>query len=474
MTVARQVAWNTAAQTAARFGVLGLGVVTTGLLTRHLGVSSYGDYIIVSVYVSLFAVLFDWGIPTMLARELPRVGEPDELVSKALALRVTLAVPVSLLAGAIAFLLYGGDGDEQARNGILIALPTIFAVSVLNTLNPIFQVRLKMDRVAAAEIAAQSIGAVVIILLVLADRSFYELVLATVFTSALYAFLVYLFARPLARLRLSFDVAVWRRLLRVALPLGVAVVVGTIYFRADALILSLLKGSHDVGIYGVAYRFYEMTIPFPAFFLAPVFPLLSAAAISAAGPAEFIQLLQRSFDVLVIAAVLVVAVTLPLAPDMVRLVAGDSFADSTLPLRILMLGAAFSFLASLFLFALIALDRQQRVLLLTLVALVVNLALNFALIPSFGYTAAAAIATGTQFVIVAGALYLVWRYSGFVPGSRVAVRAAIAGAAVLGALAVTPTPFAVSLAGGAILYGGLLLALRVDRELELGQLLRRA
>jgi O-antigen/teichoic acid export membrane protein len=474
MTVARQVAWNTVSQTAARAGVLGLGVVTTTLLTRYLGVSSYGDYIIVSVYISLFAVVFDWGIPTMLARELPRVENPDELVGKALALRLTLAVPVSLAAAAFAFLLYGGEGEEQARNGILIALPTIFAVSVLNTMTPVFQVKLKMDRVAAAEIGSQTLGAALIVALVVADRSFYELVLATVVSSAAYALLVYLFSRPLARTRLSVDLGVWKRLLRVALPLGVAVVVGTIYFRADALILSLLKSSHDVGIYGVAYRFYEMTIPFPAFFLAPVFPLLSAAAISEAGPAEFVQLLQRSFDVLVVAAVAVVAITLPLAPDLVRLVAGESFADSTLPLRILMLGAAFAFLASLFLFALIALDRQQRVLLLTLVALVVNLALNFALIPSFGYTAAASIATGTQFVIVAGALLLVSRYTGFVPNLRVTVRAAIAGAAVLAALAVLPTPFAVSLAVGIVLYGMLLLALRIDRELDLAQLLRRA
>jgi O-antigen/teichoic acid export membrane protein len=474
MTVARQVAWNTIAQTTARFGVLGLGVITTGLLTRYLGVDRYGDYIIVSVYISLFAVLFDWGIPTMLARELPRIEEPDALVGKALALRLTLAVPMCLLAAGIALVLYSDPGEEYARNGILLALPTIIAVAVLNTLGPIFQVRLKMDRVALAEISSQVLGAATIILLVATDRSFYELVAATVLTSATYALLVYVFARRLAHVRLSVDVAAWKRLLRVSLPLGVAVVVGTIYFRADALLLSLLKGSHDVGIYGVAYRFYEMTIPFPAFFLAPVFPLLSAAAVSAAGLAEFSSLLQRSFDVLAIAAVLVVAATLPLAPDLVRLVAGSSFEDSTVPLQILMVGAAFSFLASLFLFALIALDRQQRVLLLTVVALVVNLALNVALIPEFSYTAAAAIATGTQFVIVVGAIYLVWRLTRFVPSPRVLGRALLAGAGVFVVLEVAPTAFAFKVAIGVVLYAGLLLALRVDRELDLRQLLRRA
>jgi O-antigen/teichoic acid export membrane protein len=474
MTVARQVAWNTVSQSAARAGVLGLAVVTTSLLTRHLGVSSYGDYIIVSVYVSLFAILFDWGISTMLARELPRAENAAELLGKAVALRLTLTLPVAALAAGLSFLFYGGEGEEQARNGILIALPTILTISMINTLSPIFQVRLKMDRVAVAEIASQTLGAALIIALVLADRSFYELILATVATTATYAALVYLFSRRLMRFRLSFDLAVWRQLLRVALPLGVAIVVGTIYFRADALILSLLKDSHDVGIYGVAYRFYEMTIPFPAFFLAPVFPLLSAAAVSAGGPAEFLQLLQRSFDVIVIAAVLVVAASLPLAPDLVDLVAGESFADSAQPLRILMVGAAFAFIANLFLFALIALDRQHRVLSLTLVALVVNLALNFALIPSYSYTAAAIIATGTQFVIVVGALYLVRRYSGFLPSVRVAAKAAIAGALVLIALAVMPTPLAVSLVVGALLYAILLLALRIDRDLDLHQLLRRA
>jgi O-antigen/teichoic acid export membrane protein len=474
MTVARQVALNTVAQSAARVGVLGLGLVTTIVLTRYLGVASYGDYIIVSVYIALFAVLFDWGITTMLGRELPRVESPDELVAKALALRLTLAVPVCLAAAGVAFVLYGDAAEHQARNGILVALPTIVAISVVNTLIPVFQVRMRMDRVAVAEIASQAIGATVIVLLVVADRGFYELVLATVLVSVSYAAFVYVFVRPLARIRLLVDVAAWKRLLRIALPLGVAVIVGTIYVRADALLLSLLKGSHDVGIYGVAYRFFEMTIAFPAFFLAPVFPLLSAAAIRAAGTAEFAQLLQKSFDVLTIAALYVVALTLPLAPQLVRLVAGESFDDSTGPLRVLMVGAALAFLASLLLYALIALDRQRSVVLLTLVALVVNLALNVALIPRYSYDAAAAIATGTQLVVVVGALYLLRRTIGFVPSWRIGFRAAVAGAVVLAALVAFSAPLVVALAVGTALYGIVLVAFRIDRELDLGQILRKA
>lgn len=472
MTVARQVAWNTVAQTGARILVLGLAVVTTGLLTRYLGVAAYGDYIVVTVFISLFALLFDWGIPMLLAREMPRVERPNDLFGQALGLRASLALLVCALAAVVAFLLYGGGDDERIRIGILIALPTILAVSISTTVASIFQVHLRMDRVAAAELASQAVSGAVIVVLVLTDQSFYWIVFATVLATTVNAGLLYLFSRRLLPSRPAVNMRRWRQLIRTALPLGLAVVVATIYFRADALLLSLLKGSEDVGIYGVAYRFFEMTIPFPAFFLAPVFPLLSVAAVSAAGLGEFSQLVQRSLDVLVIGAVLVVSATLALAPDMVRLVAGESFEKSATPLRILIVGAGLTFVSSLFMFALVALDRQRTVLLISVIALAANLALNVALIPRYGYNAAAVIATGSQALTLSCAVYLVHRYTGLVPSLRVISRAFVAGAAVVLALVVIPTPLLLSLVIGTLLYVLLLLALRVDRELDLRQLLR--
>ena len=53
MTLARRVAWNTIAQAAARVGTLALAVLVTVLLTRHLGVSGYGVYVTVTVYVTV-------------------------------------------------------------------------------------------------------------------------------------------------------------------------------------------------------------------------------------------------------------------------------------------------------------------------------------------------------------------------------------------------------------------------------------
>ncbi|HVM15949.1 MAG TPA: hypothetical protein VM290_00005, partial [Gaiellaceae bacterium] len=44
----RRVAWNTGVQAAARLLAIGLGLLTTVVLTRYLGVEGYGDYVTVA------------------------------------------------------------------------------------------------------------------------------------------------------------------------------------------------------------------------------------------------------------------------------------------------------------------------------------------------------------------------------------------------------------------------------------------
>lgn len=471
MTVARQVAWNTIAQVIARTAVLAAAVVTTGVLTRYLGVSGYGDYVIVSVYISFFSLVFDWGIPTMVARELPRTTRPAELLGTAISLRLALALPVGALAAAAAFAVYGGEDDRRVRLGVLIALPTILAVAASTTLSALFQARLRMDLVAAAEFVSQTVVFALILTLVAADRSFYELIAATVAAAALQAIAVFFFSRRLERFALGFDFAAWRRLVWLALPLGLAIVVATIYFRADALLLSLLKPSEEVGIYGVAYRFFEVATTFSAFFMGPVFPLISAAA--AHGTAEeLLSLLQRSFDVLVVAAFGLVAMTVAVAPELVVVIAGEAFERSATPLRMLIAGAGALFFNSLFALTLVALNRQRTVLAISVATLVANIALNVVFIPEFSYNAAAAIASLSQLASAVGAGIVVWRTTGFSPRLRTTVRCAAGAAATFLVLIVLDAPLAIDVPVGLAVYAAALLLLRVDRELDLRQLLR--
>jgi O-antigen/teichoic acid export membrane protein len=470
MTLARRVAWNTVAQATARVGTLTLSVVVTVLLTRHLGVDGYGAYVTVTVYVPFFALFFDSGVTTLVVRSLSTEPDRTELFREALGLRLALAVPVALLAYGLAWALYGGSGDASIREGIAIALPIILLSSASSTLSAVFQARLQMDRVGLAEVVGQIVGAGLIVTIVVLGGSLDAVIGALVAGILVNVLVLAVLAARRTSVRPSFRPRRWLALLRRALPLGLALMISTIYFRADAILLSILKGPHAVGIYGVAYRLLEALIAFPGFFYVSVFPLLSQA-FARRDLGNVREVAQRSFDLLVIAAVPVVFGTMVAAPEIVSALAGSRFHAAVTPLRIVIGGAGLFFVNGLFTYVLIAIDRQVLLLWSGLGTLTFNVALNLALIPSYSYTAAAAVATGSELLTLVILLALVRRYTGYLPALGVTLKAAVAGAAMVGVLLVIPSNLAAIVVVGAVVYGAMLMLLRTHRSLELRELL---
>jgi len=470
MNMPRRVAWNTLVQAFGRIITLVLSILTTVLLTRHLGVSDYGVYVTVTVYVPFFALFFDAGITTLVVRSLSADPSRGELFREALGLRLALALPVTLLAFALAALLYGGGDDATTRNAIAIGLPIIVFMTVSSATSAVFQARLSMDRVALSEVAGQFVATALIAVFVGMGLSIYAVVAATV-AGALINMAVMLFlAARIGRVRPLLTPRRWAGQLRTALPLGLALMVATVYFRADAVLLSALKGSDAVGIYGVAYRLLEAMIAFPGFFYISIFPLLAQAA--ARRDLDGLRALtQRAFDVLVVLAVPLVFGTIALAPEIVAALAGNDFDASVKPLRIVIAGAGVMFVNGLLSYVLIALDRQLTLLWAGLATLAFNVALNLALIPQYSYNAAAAVATGSELLMLGVLLVLVARSAGYTPALRVAAKAAVAGAVMIVCLVLAPSNLALLVAVGALAYGIALFLLRTHESLRLSELL---
>ena len=169
MNLRRRVAWNTVALAGARIVTLALSVVTTILLTRHLGVSGYGVYVTVTVYVPFFALFFDAGLTLSVVRALSTDERRSDLFREALGLRLALAVPVTLIAFVVAALVYGGGGDATTRNAIAVGLPIILFVTAASAISALFQARLQMDRVALSEIVGQLMGTSLMVVFVISE-----------------------------------------------------------------------------------------------------------------------------------------------------------------------------------------------------------------------------------------------------------------------------------------------------------------
>jgi O-antigen/teichoic acid export membrane protein len=410
------VARNTLSQIGARCYSLALSFAITILLARDLGVAGYGSFVIVLMLVGLAGIVADLGTQTVLVRSLAAGDDAD--VRAVAGLRLALGFGAALLALALAFALYGAQ--HRVILGIAIALPAIVLNALTGTASALLQARLRLELVAAAEAVTQTISFALIALVVARGSSFAAVVVVVAAVAAVHAALLLGLVRRSGGLAPRVDVVAWRRILRAAVPVGASVLVATVYFRVDALILASLRGPAAAGVYGIAYRPVEALGGFAPLYVASLFPLLALAA--SQDTARVRTLLARGSRTIAAASLPVALVGVAAAPLVVRILGGGAYGHAVTPLRILLAGLPLLALNGLCGAAVVALSRQRDALVLNLAMLAFNVALNLALVPAYGASGAAIAATASEVLLLAAQVVLLRRVVG-------APRAVLAGAA---------------------------------------------
>ncbi|HEX8762522.1 MAG TPA: polysaccharide biosynthesis C-terminal domain-containing protein, partial [Candidatus Saccharimonadales bacterium] len=97
-----------------------------------------------------------------------------------------------------------------------------------------------------------------------------------------------------------------------------------------------------------------------------------------------------------------------LARDVILLISSNEFVGAAVPFAILMLGAAFSYLNSVFGFASVAVNKQSRLLKISIMTIILNVLINLFAIPHYGVAGAATATLITEIVACIG-VYVVFR-----------------------------------------------------------------
>ncbi|MBD0281653.1 MAG: flippase [Thermoleophilaceae bacterium] len=465
-SIRQRVASNTAIQVAGKAAVLALGAASIAVLTRYLGPNDYGRFTLALMYMQLFGVLADAGLYMTVVREISKEpSRTDELVGNALTLRLLLSIVVIALGAALSLLL---PYDPDVRLAIVLAGGPLLFGMLTSSLVTVLQSQLRMARAVAGEVAGRAFALGLTLVVALLDLGFYAVMGAAAGGAAATLAVTWLCTRGVTTLRFRAQPAVWRPLLVVSLPLGLALAINELYFRADTLIISLYQPYDEVGLYTLAYRILEFTLAFGTIFLTTVFPVLSEAV--ANDDPRALRTIQASTDLFVILGAPLVAGGLVLAPPIIELAGGTEFEGAATPLRVLLMAGALSWVNGVFGFALIAKGRQASALWLNVSALTFNVGLNFFLIPRYGIVAAAVVTVASEALILAGSYFLMRRNFSFFPRPGT-LAPAVAAAAVMGGLLwlLRDASLAAVLPLAAALYAGLLYAISPrSREVLIG------
>jgi O-antigen/teichoic acid export membrane protein len=250
-----------------------------------------------------------------------------------------------------------------------------------------------------------------------------------------------------------------RTLLGMSMALGLTLIVHTVLFRVDAVLLSLIKDNAAVGLYGVAYRLFESTLFITYAFVAALLPTL--ARLSPHTP-ELASAFASGTKLIVLALLPLGAIFALFPEPILRLIYGTDFDAAATPMRWLAGAAAVYGVGYLATALLIAQGRQGLLPWISGSVLVLNVGLNLLLIPRYSYDAAAAITSLSEVVLAIVCVTAVLRLTGPVSAARI-VSGPLAGVAAMGLVALVAGTGLAGLLVAAVAYPLVLLA--VERRL---------
>ncbi len=408
----RIVAGNTISQLIGR-AVSSVAIVVVSLLiAKRYGPEGYGDFVKITTYVGFFYLVADFGLNAVyLQRTIGSAKAKAQASAKPwrLLLGLRLVVSMILVVVALGILSFMPSGVSQGyttlvRTGIILFVPVIVAQAVTTTTNAFFQQILRYD----LSTVAQNIGSVSM-LLAAVGLSFFtpvagpflgiiSVITGSVVTALLSLSLV---RRRLGMIRPVVLLPEFVTYLRHSTPLGLALIFNLIYFHSDSIVLTLTRSTREVGMYGLAYKIFELPLVIPIFFMNSVYPLLLQKSDRAKGGQE--QIFGSSFKFLLGSSVVMMFV-LWIAAPLVAWVRPD-FAGAQEPLRILILGLPVFFVSALFMWFLIARKQQGTLLMIHGAAMVGNIVCNIVFIPQYGMFAAAWITILSEiFVLLCSAI----------------------------------------------------------------------
>ena len=410
----RAVAANTIIQLIGKVLSILINIVIVFFLTHHYSQTEYGEYTAIFSYLLFFNVFADLGLSTILVRDIHSYEENKQgnFIGNLVAIRI-VSLFISLLAG-ILISFFIPAYNSQVRIGIAIGASSVFFLLLSTLLYSVFQVQLKMQRAVYANLAGLIVNVALVILFIKLHLSILYAVLAVSLGYLVILLVCAYFVAKTQKVSFRINRGIWKTVLSESFTIGGTIIFSSIYFKSDSLILSFMKPYAVLSIYGVPYKVLEVLIAVPQMFMAPVFTLMSKE-LQAGNMDKFKTMMQKAFDLLVIAGLPIIPGAYFLSGGLILLYAGNKYAASVPVLQILSIAVFLSFLGSSLIYVILAIKKQRYLFYWNIFLSIFNISLNLLLIPKYSYFASAWLTVATEALVLIGSLYFTWRSLSFLP-----------------------------------------------------------
>jgi len=372
------------------------------IAARFLGVSAFGTYTLILTFLTFFYIFSDWGLSTLTIRDLARTpSQTKDYLIHTIPLRLIIAfvsyITLLILTSILAY-------PKEILILIGISGLSIITNTSIGALNAVFSSQEKMHIPAIIGIIFSTLYVIIGIFALFLKYGLAALMVIMVCLGIINVITTaFLLRKDLVPFRLSFDFPFYKKLIKESTPYAILSALSIIYFRADTIILSKLATMEDVGIYNSAYKIVDFLMFLPICYMGAVFPKMSKQTIDSK---DALQKTYWKSTKILAAFILPIAIIFSIfSKNIITILFGSSFAPAAPALQILIWGVVLMYINAPVGNILYNSDKMYKFIPYAILNTSINIILNFALIPVWGYIGASITTLITE---MTGLLLQIW------------------------------------------------------------------
>ena len=406
-TAGKNIVWLTLS----RILSLVLLFVAYVFLFRYLGPYGTGQHQFVLSFVTIFAVIVDFGIQQYIIK---RMSEDKKNTKKYFQNFLVVETFLALFVyTALVFIAYLNNYEPVIIHAIMVAGIGMMINGLTYPFLSVMSANHDLKKVAFINFLNSFINVIVISLTIIFDKYIVFLVTNQLIFGFVGLILYSRFVRKhlpkpeVLRSFVNIDFKLIKTILKAAWPFALLVGFSTIYNRIDTILIYRFLGAFDTGLYGAAYKFFDLVAFFPSvvsFSLYPVFAGLMAK--KAFG--EVRATIEKYFRVLVALALPMAVGGSILALPIVVLLAGQQFAQAASVVSIL-IWAPTILILYIVVNSLVISQLTRLAVIVTAVNVAINIVGNIILLPYIGIKGAAIMTVASE--LIQGVFYFYFVYN---------------------------------------------------------------
>lgn len=366
------------------------------LLARNFSTEAYGEIVTLITLTTIFITIFDLGLPIYLQRAVSLdSSKSSEAFSKVFSAGLLLFTFYFLFGFGYLKLFYSGVSVSL----FLIIAVMMYSSSLVTLCNKALSGLNDFKHQFIAFITAR----ILILAAFLTGLYFLSFSLNILMFSMLAGFLLNLVLILIyvkkACIRFSFSYFSFGSIssvIKLSIPLGLAVIFNFLYDKIDILLISNLLDFSEVAFYNVGYGLFKASTLSFSFLLVAGFTKVAALG---RNKVDITLFFKEYYKIILIICILVSITLYFAAGPLIKLLYTDKFLSSVKVLQILSVGLIGMGLNNLTGITLNGMGYYKIVMYITLYGLVMNVILNVIFIPVYGIIAASVITVITEYFI---------------------------------------------------------------------------